>query len=688
MQALGVDVGGTFTDFVGIDSTGRAYIHKQLTTAADPSLSVLTGSAAVAERAGTALDELQRIVHGTTLVANSLIERRGARTALVTTVGYRDAIEIGREARYDLYDLRLERPAPLVPRSLRFEVRERIRGDGSVLEPLAESECLRVAALLREHEIESVAVCLLNSYANPEHERRLAKAIAGELPDVDVTLSSEVAPEWREFERSSTAAANAFVRPQVRRYLSRLEEGFASNAARSRLNVVLSQGGMTSAAVAADLAVQLVESGPAGGALAAAYVGRQLGLDELIAFDMGGTTTKACLIANGAPLRVSELEVARVARFKRGSGLPLLIPALELVEIGAGGGSIGHTDALGLLRVGPESAGADPGPACYGHGGRKPTVTDADLVLGLLDPDYFLGGEIALDRDAAEAALAAVGGELGLGVQATAQGIFDIVNSQMSLALQTHVIERGEDPRAFTMVAFGGAGPVHAYEVARRLGIRTVVCPPAAGVASAVGFLVAPPAVDLVRTFPAKLRAVDWTGVAERYDEMEAEVRVLLAASADEGSLVLERLADMRYAGQGYTVSVHLPDGPLDSSMTDLLHLRFTETYHHRFGAKLESAEPEALHWRLRARVEAEQQRFAFESYGSNGAAPRPRQAYFPEANDFITCLVYDRHALEPDVPVAGPALIQERETTVAVGPGGTACADSYGNLTITIGEG
>lgn len=688
MWALGVDVGGTFTDFVGIDSVGRAYVHKQLTTPSDPSLSVLTGSAVMAKHAGTALEELQRIVHGTTLVANSLIERRGARTALVTTVGYRDAIEIGREARYDLYDLQLERPLPVVPRSLRFEVSERIRSDGSVLEPLAESECARVVGLLREHRIESVAICLLNSYANPEHERRLAQAIACEVQDVDVTLSSEVAPEWREFERSSTSVANAFVRPLVRQYLGRLEDGFASNAAGDRLNVVLSQGGMTSAAVAIELAVQLVESGPAGGALAAAHVGRQLGLEELIAFDMGGTTTKACLIADGAPSRVSELEVARVARFKRGSGLPLLIPALELVEIGAGGGSIGHTDALGLLRVGPESAGADPGPACYGRGGRQPTVTDADLLLGLLDPDFFLGGEIALDREAAEEALVGVGSRLGLDMQATARGIFDIVNSQMSLALQTHVIERGEDPRAFTMVAFGGAGPVHAYEVARRLGIQRVVCPPAAGVASAVGFLVAPPAVDLVRTYPAKLRDVDWTGVAERFGEMEAEVRVLLAASSDETSLELERLVDMRYAGQGYTVSVQLPDGPLNASMNDLLHLRFTETYHHRFGAKLESVEPETLHWRLRGRVETVQESFAFETSRSNGGRPRSRPAYFPEANDFIECLVYDRYALEPDVPIAGPALIQERETTVVVGPRGTICADSHGNLTMVIEAG
>ena len=331
MPSLGVDVGGTFTDFIAVDADGHVHVHKQLTTPSDPSESVLSGTSEIAERATLPLDGLERIVHGTTLVANSLIERRGARTALVTTAGYRDALEIGREARYDLYDLQLERPEPLVPRSLRFEVDERIRGDGSVLLPLTEDEAARVARALRDAEVESVAVVLINAYVNSSHEQLLADVLERELPDVDVTLSSVIAPEWREYERSSTAAANAFVRPLVRSYLGRLEDGFAERAAGNRLYVVLSQGGMTSAAVAADLAIQLVESGPAGGAMAAGYFGSRLGLDDLVSFDMGGTTTKACLVSDGSPLRVPDLEVARVARFKRGSGLPLKMPALELV---------------------------------------------------------------------------------------------------------------------------------------------------------------------------------------------------------------------------------------------------------------------------------------------------------------------------------------------------------------------
>jgi N-methylhydantoinase A len=685
MPALGVDVGGTFTDFIGLDDDGRVHVHKQLTTPADPSESVLSGTSAIADRGALALSELERIVHGTTLVANSIVERRGARTALVTTAGFRDAVEIGREARYDLYDLQLERPEPLAPRSLRFEVSERIRADGSVLEPLTDDAATAVAGTLRDAGVESVAIALVNSYANPAHERKLAEVLARELPDVDITLSSTVAPEWREYERTSTAVANAYVRPLVRRYLARLERGFEERAAGNRLYVMLSQGGMTSAAVASDLAVQLVESGPAGGAIAAAYFGRRLGLDELISFDMGGTTTKACLVTGGTPLRVPELEVARVARFKRGSGLPLKMPALELVEIGAGGGSIGHVDSLGLLRVGPQSAGADPGPACYGRGGFNPTVTDADLMLGILDPAYFLGGEMALDPVLAERALAQVGQPLGLDAHGAARGMFDIVNNQMALALQTHVIERGEDPRAFAMVAFGGAGPVHAYEVARRLHIRTVICPPAAGVASALGFLVAPFGVDLVRTFPAQLSQVDWQQVAARYAEMEAEASDLLARSGASAAAGFERRVDMRYAGQGYTVSVALPDGTLDGRIAEPLRVSFGDAYERRFGSRLASGEPEALHWRLTARVEISTGDLAIDSRRDGRSRRGERDVYFPEAGGFVRSAVYDRYALAPGELVSGPALVQERESTVVIGPAATAEKDQLGNLTLSI---
>jgi N-methylhydantoinase A len=687
MAMLGVDVGGTFTDFIGVDDAGRVQVHKQLTTPADPSESVLTGTSVLVERGALEPARLDRIVHGTTLVANSIVQRRGARTALITTAGFRDALELGREVRYDLYDLGLERPEPLVPRSLRFEVRERLCSDGSVLEALTEEEATAVAARVREARAQSVAIALVNAYANPVHERMLADVLARELPDLDVTLSSTVAPEWREYERTSTAAANAYVRPLVRNYLERLERGFEERAAGNRLFVMLSQGGMTSAAVAVELAVQLVESGPAGGAIAAAYFGRRLGLDDLISFDMGGTTTKACLVTGGSPLRVPELEVARVARFKRGSGLPLKMPALELAEIGAGGGSIGRLDSLGLLRVGPTSAGADPGPACYGRGGEDPTVTDADLILGILDPAYFLGGEMALDVELAKRALARVGEPLGLDAEAAARGMFDIVNNQMALALQTHVIERGEDPRAFAMVAFGGAGPVHAYEVARRLHIRTVICPPAAGVASALGFLVAPFGVDLVRTYPARLGSVDWAEVAKRYDEMIAEAHDLLARSGAAEGVTIQRLVDMRYAGQGFTVTVPLPDGELDDRLAEPLRLRFGDEYERRFGSRLATGESEALHWRLTARVQTRTDHIAIDATGIGEPRRGEREVYFPEVGGFVASAVYDRYAIPAGSVVEGPALVQERESTLVVGPGATAAKDALGNLTLTIAD-
>jgi N-methylhydantoinase A len=676
MRSIGIDVGGTFTDFVAVDERGRVAVLKHLTTPADPSVAVLDGSRRLGGEAANAPGDADRIVHGTTLVANSLIERRGARTALVTTAGFRDTLEIGRESRYDLYDLDLERPEPLVPRPLRLEVRERIRADGSVLEPLEAAEAERLAGELRELGVESVAISLINAYANPAHEHLIADAILRDAKEIEVTLSSDVAPEWREYERTSTAAANAFVKPLVRRYLARLEQGFEDLGAGGRLYVVLSHGGMTSAGVAAELAVQLVESGPAGGVMAASFFGRRVGLADLISFDMGGTTTKVSLIRGGVPLQVPELEVARVARFKRGSGLPLKIPAIELVEIGAGGGSLGRIDTLGLLKVGPQSAGADPGPACYARGGTEPTVTDADLALGLLDPGYFLGGAMELERERADEALERLGAAIGLDAEACARGIFDIVNGQ-----------RGEDPRRFTLVAFGGAGPVHAYEVARRLGLSRIVCPPAAGVASALGFLVSPFAVDLVRTYPGRLGAMDWEGVVGRYREMESQARELLArAGASLEELASARSVDMRYAGQGYTVPVPLPDGPLAEGLETPLRKAFDLAYERRFGLHLETAPAEALHWRLSAHVPLASPSLAFVQTSDGDPVKGEREAYFPELGGFTTCSVYDRYRFAAGLRVAGPALIEERESTIVIGPSAEVEADELGNLLITLG--
>ena len=685
-RAVGIDVGGTFTDFVAIDD-GVVTVFKHLTTPADPSLGVLDGIVRFAHREKIPFPDIVRIIHGTTLVANSLIERRGARTALITTVGFRDVLEIGREARYDLYDLELERPEPLIPRPLRFEIGERVLADGTELEPLDEAEAVRLSRRLRELGVESVAVCLLHAYANPAHERRLGEIVAAEAPGIDITLSSDIAPEWREYERTSTAAANAFVRPLARKYLAHLEQGFRDLGAPDRLYVMMSQGGVTSARQAAEFAIQLVESGPAGGVSAAGFFGRRLGLHNLISFDMGGTTAKVSLIESGVPLQVPELEVARVARFKRGSGLPLKLPTIEMIEIGTGGGSIGHKGALGLLKVGPISAGADPGPACYGRG-TAATVTDADLHLGYLNPDYFLGGSMDLVAENAERALAQLGDEVGMSAEQCARGMFDIVNRQMALAMRTHVVERGHDPRRFTLVAFGGAGPVHAYEVARHLGIKRLICPPAAGVASALGFLVSPFSVDLAWTHLGRLGRVDWAPVVARLAEMEARAREMLKkGGADVSSADIEKRVDMRYVGQGYEVPVPLTQAELGPGIEAELRSSFNRLYRERFGTSLETAGVECVHWRLTARVESKQVSVTFPTSARGGALKSQRRTYFPELDDYVDCAVFDRYQLVADNDVKGPALIEERESTIVVGPSAVWRVDDLGNVLVSFAD-
>lgn len=682
---IGIDVGGTFTDFVAIDEGGRVSVFKHLTTPADPSIGVLEGTRAFADLRGLDTAQTDRIIHGTTLVANSLIQRRGARTALITTRGFADVLEIGREARYDLYDLDLERPEPLVPRPLRFEVDERVLADGTVLEPLDEDSVARVAERLRELGVESAAICLLHSYANPIHERRLASVLAELAPEIEVTLSCDVAPEWREFERTSTAAANAYVKPLVQRYMARLEEGFAELGAAGRLYVMLSQGGVTSARMASELAIQLVESGPAGGVMAAAFLGQRLGLKDLISFDMGGTTAKVSLIEDGAALQVPEMEVARVARLRRGSGLPLKLPTIEMIEIGTGGGSIGHRDPLGLLKVGPLSAGADPGPACYGKG-TDATVTDADLHLGYLDAGYFLGGAMVLHPERARTALETLGASLGLDAEHVARGIFDIVNRQMALAMRTNAVERGHDPRGFTLVAFGGAGPVHAYEVARHLGISRILCPPGAGVASAFGFLVSPFAIDLSRTQSGRLGELDWSAVERRFEEMKAQARdLLLRGGAGDAHVRFTRRVDMRYAGQGYEVPVDLPEGRLSAEIEGSLRAAFDSAYERRFGTHLDDSPAEALNWRLTAEVPRDSTPVHFPEPEGGEARKGVRDVYFPELDAYAATAVYDRYRLRPGATGTGPSLIQERESTIVAGPSSTWEVDELANLMITV---
>lgn len=688
MIKLGVDIGGTFTDFVCVDtSTGAARVWKTLTTPEDPGRAVIQGVQEFLDSGFAAAADVGLVVHGTTLVANALIERKGARTGLIGTLGHRDTLEIGREMRFDIYDLFLERPEPLVPRDRRLAVKERLNAAGAELIPLDEASVRAAALRLRRLRVDSVAVSLLHSYANQQHELAVERLLAEVLPGIPVSLSSRVAPVLGEYERTSTTAANAFVQPLMAAYLARLETALGALVPHAAFYVMLSNGGLAAARVAERIPVQLVESGPAAGTLAACRYAEGTGHSSLIAFDMGGTTAKMSVIEDGVPDRAHEMEVARRARFKRGSGIPLLVPTVRLIEIGAGGGSIAHADNLGLLKVGPESAGADPGPACYGLGGTRPTVTDANLVLGYLDPDHFLGGRMHLDRKAAERALAGLGAELSLDVVALARGIHDLVNESMAQAARRHVTERGLDPSRHALIAFGGSGPVHAYGLARRLKIGTIICPPAAGAASALGCLVAPANVELARSRVTRLGAVDRTALRALFDEMQREATTMLAAAGVAPTdMTFTRSADLRYVGQGFEIPVAVPaaflagDGPA-------LVASFTAAYERLFSRSLPGVEVEATTWRLLGsgpHGQVDVRSLAVQG-GSGVSLLGGRPVHFSEAGGFLETPVYDRYSLRSGEAIAGPAVLQERESAVILGPGAAALVDSGQNVVMTL---
>ena len=689
----GVDIGGTFTDLIIYDErTGRFSIGKTLTTPDDPARAVETGMQETLADAGEPPGAVGNVIHGTTLVTNALIERKGVRTALVTTRGFRDAIEIRHEGRYDLYDLFLEMPPPLAPRRLRFEIDERVLADGTVLTPLNTDDVTPLIARLRANEVQAVAISLLHSYRNPVHERALGAAFAALAPDIVVSLSSDVVPEIREYERTSTTLANVYVRPVVERYLERLEDRLRAQGMRdASLYIMLSSGGTATVETARKFPIRLIESGPAAGALAAAQYGALTKRPNLLSFDMGGTTAKACIVDRGEPLIAADFEVARVYRFKHGSGLPVRVPVIEMIEIGAGGGSIARADALGLLKVGPDSAGAQPGPACYGRGGSAPTVTDADLLLGYLDADFFLGGRMRLDRAAAEQALGTLGARLGLSAVETAWGVHQVVNENMAGAARIHAVERGKDPRAYALFAFGGAGPVHAYRVANILDVRELVIPLGAGVTSALGFLVAPLAFDYVRSFFSPLADLDVAHVSGLIAEMEAEGRATLtAAGVPEDEIAFRRTAEMRYRGQGHEVSVPLPDGELRPETMPELERAFAEVYRRLYGRVAEGVPLEVLTWRVVASGPRPEIDLAVEATGPANAADAlkgEREIYLPEADGFTRVPVYDRYRLAPGAAFSGPAVIEERESTAIVG-GGQVTVDGYRNLVVALKEG
>lgn len=690
---IGVDVGGTFTDLV-LHHPGRDLVHtgKLLTTPEDPSVAIIDGLTRLLRETNIGPGEVQSIVHGTTLVTNAIIERRGAVVGLITTEGFRDTIEIGRETRYDLYDLFLEPCPPLVPRFRRLEVPERISAEGEILLKLDEATVAAAARRLVEQDgIEALAIAFMHSYRMEAHEQRAAEIVRALYPGLPVTLSAEVAPEIREFERTSTACANAYVQPLMQRYLDRLEASLGEIGLSGRLYIMLSGGGITTVREARNFPIRLIESGPAAGAMAASLIARLCGLDKVVSFDMGGTTAKMCLVENGEPDHKFEFEAGRVRRFQKGSGLPLKVSVIDMIEIGAGGGSLAHVDpGSKLLKVGPRSAGARPGPVCYGAGGTEPTVTDADLLLGRLDPGYFLGGEMKLDRALLEAAFAAaIPSGSGFDARTAALGVQRIVDETMAAATRLHFAEKGKDPRSHTLIAFGGAGPVHAHHLARLLRIGRVVIPFGAGVASALGFLVAPPATDMVRTYVTRLEQADWERVNAMLEEMRAlGSGLLIEAGVEAGEICCRASADMRHVGQGFEIPVPLPAASLSAADLPAIGAAFFEVYRARFGRAVEEVPLEIISWRLACRAPPREIRVAPPDSGSGASLEAARRGYRKvlfETHGWQECAVYDRNKLGIGARFPGPALIEERESTCVVGPGALISVDGLRNLVLDL---
>lgn len=689
---VGIDIGGTFTDFAALDeASGRLVVHKQLTTPRDPSLAVISGLPILMGKAGVGLDEIGTIVHGTTLVTNALIERRGAATAMICTAGFVNVLDIAKERRYDMYDLRIAYPEPLIERPMRVEVVERIGPSGEVIDPLDETQLReRLKTLEASRPVESVAVCLLNAYVNDSHEQSVAAIVRDMLPDAYISTSADIFPFMREYERWTTTTMNAFTQPMLCRYLDRLEDGLGSLGFAGRLFIMTSSGGTVTLETARRYPVRLLESGPAAGVHFAARLGETADIADLLAFDMGGTTAKGALVHDMTPLHRYEMEVARVHEFRMGSGLPAKIPVIDLIEIGAGGGSLADVDARGVVRVGPRSAGADPGPACYAIGGTKPTLTDANLALGYLSADFFLGGEMALDTEAANAAIGTdIAGPLDVDTMRAAWGIHETINEDVARAFRNHASERGFDYRRSAMVAFGGSGPIHALRVARKLLVPRVVFPAGAGVASALGMLISPLSFEVLRSHLVEYEALTPATVDDHFAALIDEAAAAFAGTElGRGDLAVVRALDMRYRGQGYDIEVTLPSGVTGAALVDALPTLFAQAYARIFSKSFAERPIDIIAWKARAsgpRPAGGTTDFVFDRSGATVARKGSRQAYFPDAGGFTDTPVYDRQSLKPGDSFIGPALIEERESTYVIGVGDQVEIDSLGNLVATI---
>lgn len=677
--SLAVDIGGTFTDIVLRHSDGRLVVDKTLTTHDELLSGFFRGVSSVLGKAEIDSAEVDgMVVHATTVVTNALIERKGFPTALVVTEGFRDVLTIRNEHRYDMFDPQIEYPAPLVTDDATFGLRERILSDGTVEVAPDMQDITTLADKIRESGVKAVAICFLNSFANSSHETLVAKELARLIDGLFICTSSEIAPQIREYQRASTTTVNAYAMPISQPYLRLLSERLGTEGFPNSPLIMLSSGGIVGAETAGRSPARMIESGPAAGVLAACHYAELLGINRLMSFDMGGTTAKACLIENQTPLVTGLFEVDRRYRFKDGSGLPVTVPSIDLIEIGAGGGSVAHVDNLGLLKVGPESAGSDPGPVCYGRGGTEPTVTDADMVLGLIDADNFLGGEMPLDRVATNAAMGRLAGQLGVDRVHAARGIYRVVTEAMASAARTHATDRGVDYRGLPLFAFGGAGPLHACAVAELLQSVSVIIPPQSSVLSAFGTLVTPVRLDLVRSDLTRIDSIDWTRVQRTLDELETEGTVALReAGCAKQDVTMIISADMRYVGQQHEVTVTLDFDPRVLRDSAALTAAFEQAYLGLYGLNPSDVSVELVTWRVTARgplVKTEAQR----RLPSKPGVPKAHRLVSAWADDQRTP-VYDRIDLAAGQMIQGPAIIEERETTTAIAPGWNATIDAVG---------
>ncbi len=682
---LAADIGGTFTDIV-LEDGARRWSGKVLTTTHAPELGVIEGIRVVLEASGLRAQDIGVFIHGTTLATNALIERKGARTAFITTEGFRDIIEQGYEKRFDHYDLMIDRPVPLAPRTLRFEITERLAADGRLLLPLDEGAVKDLARRIVAEDVKSVAIGFLHAYAHDRHETRVRDLLAKLLPkDVTICISSEVAPEIREYERFSTTVANAYVRPLMASYLYRLRDQLKEMKLSAPLFLMMSGGGLTTLETAARFPIRLVESGPAGGAILASQIAAECALPHVLSFDMGGTTAKICLLTHGEPERARKFEIARAYRDMKGSGIPVRIPVIEMVEIGAGGGSIARVDKLSRITVGPDSAGSTPGPVCYGRGGTEPAVTDANLALGKIDPAYFAGGKIPLDEAAAKAALQKnIGAKLGLKDFWPAAGVTEIVEENMANAARVHAIERGHDIASCTMIAFGGGAPLHACRLAEKVGVDSIIVPKGAGVGSAIGFLRAPVAYEITKSAVVSLENFDADRVNKLLASMTADARAVVEPALGKSKPAIQVIADCRYVGQGHEIRVPVPAKKLGAADGAKLKAEFERLYEQVYGLRIPNQEAEAITWSVTVSSQATKPKRAAKA--TKKAAPKPRSKrtiYDPALGKQVAAPVYWRFDMKPGAAIKGPAIIAEDETSTIVGANFTAAVNSLGYIVL-----